>query len=52
MRNMQLTGTVTTNEGETTDNRVIFKPEEGYTITLTGVLSGDGGLIKDGAAGK
>lgn len=46
--NMQLTGTVTTNEGVIADNRVIFKPEEGYTITLTGVLSGDGGLIKDG----
>ncbi|MBQ3349460.1 MAG: autotransporter-associated beta strand repeat-containing protein [Thermoguttaceae bacterium] len=47
--NMQLTGTVTTNESETTDNRVTFKPESGYTITLTGILSGDGGLIKDGA---
>ena len=47
--NMQLTGTVTTTEGATTDNRVVFKPESGYTITLTGILSGDGGLIKDGA---
>ena len=47
--NMQLTGTVTTTEGATTDNRVTFKPESGYSITLTGILSGEGGLIKDGA---
>ncbi|MBR5161107.1 MAG: autotransporter-associated beta strand repeat-containing protein, partial [Thermoguttaceae bacterium] len=47
--NMELTGTVTTNEGETVDNRVTFKPENGYNITLSGVLSGSGGLIKDGA---
>ncbi|MBR6434866.1 MAG: autotransporter-associated beta strand repeat-containing protein, partial [Thermoguttaceae bacterium] len=45
----ELTGTVTTNEGETVDNRVTFKPENGYNITLSGVLSGSGGLIKDGA---
>ena len=47
--NIQLTGTVATTEGETTDNRVTFKPESGYSITLTGILSGEGGLIKDGA---
>ena len=39
--NMTLTGTG--------DNRVTFKPEDGYSITLSGILSGDGGLIKDGA---
>lgn len=39
--NMELTGTG--------DDRVTFKPESGYQITLSGVLSGDGGLIKDGA---
>ncbi|MBR5710564.1 MAG: autotransporter-associated beta strand repeat-containing protein [Thermoguttaceae bacterium] len=38
---MELTGTGA--------DRVTFKPEEGYSITLSGVLSGDGGLIKDGA---
>ncbi|MBR6436702.1 MAG: autotransporter-associated beta strand repeat-containing protein, partial [Thermoguttaceae bacterium] len=38
--NMMLTGTG--------DNRVTFKPEEYYTITLTGLLYGTGGLIKDG----
>ncbi|MBR0238707.1 MAG: autotransporter-associated beta strand repeat-containing protein [Thermoguttaceae bacterium] len=39
--NMELTGTG--------GDRVTFKPEEGYSITLSGVLSGDGGLIKTGA---
>ena len=39
--NMQLTGT--------DDNRVTFKPESGYSIALSGALSGSGGMIKDGA---